>query len=346
MFVFEINDPNEGLGRVMRALNQYGIRSDSRNGPVIRFPQPACLEYPDPRRRILDHPIRAANHFFHLFETMWMFAGLDTVAPLDLYNSGMKQYSDDGIRFAAAYGHRWRYHFGFDQIITAIDKLRKNPVDRRIVIQMWDPQELAKESGLDFACNQQVLLDTRPDGQGNYILDMTVTNRSNDLIYGAMGSNLFHFSMLHEYIALHAGLQIGTYYQISKNLHLYLENPASARCWEHMDKFENKPSPPKDMSLTEYGLTLDPGAIEYFVNTNQIFPEEVDGYLGRVVQPITNAYREYKGVGCTEKPSLVTRIESAMELLGQCHSSPLGEACTYWFKQALENARKKQMARM
>src|SRR6478752_7529312 len=108
MFSFEIDCPNEGLGRVMGALNSYGIYTESRNGPVVRFPKPVCLEYPDPRRRILDHPVRAGNHFFHLFETMWMLAGSDLVLPLDIYNSGMKQYSDDGIRFAAAYGHRWR----------------------------------------------------------------------------------------------------------------------------------------------------------------------------------------------------------------------------------------------
>jgi thymidylate synthase len=103
-----------------------------------------------------------------------------------------------------------------------VEKLKANPEDRRIVIQIWDAKELQKPEGKDFACNQQLLFDTRPLGDGRYALDMTVTNRSNDLIYGAMGSNLFHMSMLHEYIALHAGLQLGSYYQFSKNLHLYL----------------------------------------------------------------------------------------------------------------------------
>jgi hypothetical protein len=130
VYSFQIDDPNEGLGRVMQVLKQEGIRSDSRNGPVIRFPKPVCLEYPDPRRRILDHPVRDANHFFHLMETMWMFGGMNTVAPLDLFNEQFKNYSDDGVVYAAPYGFRWRYHFKFDQIRTAVEKLKANPEDR------------------------------------------------------------------------------------------------------------------------------------------------------------------------------------------------------------------------
>lgn len=338
MFVFSIDCPNEGLGRVLRSLDQYGIKTDSRNGPVLRFPEPVCLEYPNPRRRILDSPIRDANHVFHFFETMWMFAGLDTVAPLDLFNSGMKQYSDDGIRFAAAYGHRWRYHFGFDQITTAIEKLRVNPEDRRIVIQMWDPAELFKKEGKDFACNQQILLDTRPDPVRGYILDMTVTNRSNDLIYGMMGSNLVHFSMLHEYLAYHSGLALGTYYQISKNAHLYLENPVSGRCFAERQKLsDGPPSPPSDASLTEFGLTLDIADLEYFVNTHTILRTPQDRYLAEVMLPVTDAYRVYKGAASNAGDPVPTRLEEAVMHLKRCKSDALREACAKWFRLRLKN---------
>jgi hypothetical protein len=345
MFVFEINDPAEGLGRVMRNLKKYGITSNSRNGPVIRFPQPVCLEYPDPRRRVLDHPLRDANHFFHLFETIWMLAGLNTVAPLDPYNSGMKQYSDDGIRFAAAYGDRWRHHFGFDQITTAVEKLRENPADRRIVIQMWDPHELQRKDGKDFACNQQILLDTRlllaeaPEHQPRrYALDMTVTNRSNDLIYGAMGSNLFHFSVLHEYLAYHAGLQLGTYYQFSKNMHLYLENPCSKRCWEGMSEFTDSGHFP-DSSLTDLGLTLSPWPLVSFVNDG-VLTEGFDlDYLRKVVVPITESYKIYK----SKEFPLQERLPQSLETLQSCVSEPLRVACEHWFQQRLENFRRKEL---
>ncbi len=334
MFVIPIDDPNVGLGDVMQNLKHSGITSDSRNGPVIRFPRPCTLWYKNPRRRILDHPIRDANHFFHLFESIWMFAGLNTVKPLNLYNSGMKQYSDDGVTFAAAYGHRWRVRWG-DQLRAIVSKLRVNPVDRRIVLQMWDPREIMKNEGQDFACNQQILFSTRPAPEidGNYYLDIMVTNRSNDLIYGAMGSNLFHFSLLQEYIAHHAGLTIGHYYQTSVNMHLYLENECSKRCWENMTFF-TEPSVGSDNSLDRFGLTLDRAPLRLFVDHNELDGDTRGGYLDLVLRPIVEAYRMYKLKTITGIYSdLNKRIDIAQELLAACESESLRNACTAWLQR-------------
>jgi hypothetical protein len=58
----------------------------------------------------------------------------------------------------------------------------------------------------------------------NLVLDMTVTNRSNDLIWGMLGANVVHFSFLQEYIACALGIGVGTYNQFTNNLHVYLSN--------------------------------------------------------------------------------------------------------------------------
>ena len=117
MYVFKIEDPNEGLAEVLRALRKEGLEDTSRNGPVLRFPRPVCLHYPNPRQRILSSEVRDANPVFHLFETIWMFAGMNEIAPLLLYNPGMAQYSDDGTMLrGTAYGHRWRNHRWGDQL--------------------------------------------------------------------------------------------------------------------------------------------------------------------------------------------------------------------------------------
>jgi thymidylate synthase len=52
-------------------------------------------------------------------------------------------------------------------------------------------------------------------------LDMTVFNRSNDLIWGALGANYVHFSFLQEFMALAIGVPMGTYHQVSSNTHVY-----------------------------------------------------------------------------------------------------------------------------
>jgi hypothetical protein len=55
-------------------------------------------------------------------------------------------------------------------------------------------------------------------------LDMTVTNRSNDLIWGCLGANYVHFSFLQEYMATKLGVEVGTYYHFTNNLHVYTES--------------------------------------------------------------------------------------------------------------------------
>lgn len=338
MFHFEITDINSGLKHILRQLGEQGITENSRNGPVLRFPRPVCIEYPNPTARVMSWPTRDANPFFHLFETMWMFAGMDEIQPLLLYNQQMAQYSDDGkILRGTAYGKRWRSTWG-DQLLRAVDLLKKNPESRQVVMSMWNPQEIFTTDSKDFACNLQVLFSTRPsssfDTSSRRILDMTVTNRSNDLIYGAMGSNLFHFSMLLEYVALHASLEIGTYYQIANNLHLYTENETAAKCYAEAHKSEEGFRPPiEDNSLTEIGLSLNPKEIEPYVRNHE-YPLDPAGYLARVVRPLVEAYRLYKiktrfGISTALNP----RIDVAIEMCANSESIPLATECAKWLER-------------
>ncbi|WID42029.1 thymidylate synthase [Pseudomonas phage ZQG1] len=47
----------------------------------------------------------------------------------------------DGEGVKAAYGYRWRAHFGRDQIAQAIEALKADSSDRRCYISAWDPAE-------------------------------------------------------------------------------------------------------------------------------------------------------------------------------------------------------------
>lgn len=50
-----------------------------------------------------------------------------------------KFVEEDGQTVEAAYGYRWRNHFGRDQIDDAIKALVSNKTDRRVFISAWDP---------------------------------------------------------------------------------------------------------------------------------------------------------------------------------------------------------------
>lgn len=334
MYTFVVKDPDQGLRDVIQALREEALFSDSRNGRVARFPRPVCLEYLNPTKRLLTSPVRNSNPFFHLFETMWMFGGLSELKPLLFFNSQMAQYSDDGKSLrGTAYGHRWRVQWG-DQLLTAIAKFKANPDERRVVVSMWDPIEHNQMVGKDFACNLQVLFSTRPSlaNPESRILDMTVTNRSNDIVYGALGSNVFHFSMLLEYMALHCGFEIGTYYQISNNLHLYTEHDLSKKVWDNWEQIESDLEIAEDHSLTDLKLTLDRRTIaKYVLDTG---PKPEDPYLAQVVRPMVEAYKIYKlkssldmDIPISSRYILATDILRGMK-------SPLGAAGIKWLNNS------------
>lgn len=232
-------------------------RSTSRNGDVIRFKEPVTIHYRLPCERVLLSPDRNENPFFHLYEALWMLNGNDNVAPLAALNSNMVNYSDDGETFNGAYGKRWRhamppYNGGLDQIYLLIKHLEEQPDSRRAVLQMWSVKKdllkiegakyhdqfgVNKEFSKDVCCNTACFFDL-DDG----ILNMSITNRSNDAIWGLLGANYVHFSFLQEYVAAHLKVKIGRMTVFSNNVHTYVDKFNSTWNYSYVDKFLHIPA--------------------------------------------------------------------------------------------------------
>jgi thymidylate synthase len=222
MRLFTNRNINTMFPRVMCELLANGEREESRNGPVIVYPEPVCMTYERPWERVLFSAKRRANPFFHLFESMWMLAGRDDAAFLDRYvhDFGARYAEKDGT-LHGAYGRRWRSHFFIDQLDWAVQSLQRDPASRRTVITMYDPaiDSIPHESPTspkDIPCNTQMYLRLRRGA-----LELTVCCRSNDAIWGAFGANVVHFSVLQEYLAHRIGCGIGPMHVMSNNFHVY-----------------------------------------------------------------------------------------------------------------------------
>src|SRR5690606_6235064 len=139
---------------------------------------------------------RDANPFLHFFESLWMLAGRNDVDYMTRLVRRFAAYSDDGKTFNGAYGYRWRKWFGRDQLQQIIGALRSNPQDRRCVLGMWDAGHDLGLQSADLPCNTHIYFRIQDDR-----LNMTVCNRSNDAIWGAVGANVVHMSFLQEYMA-------------------------------------------------------------------------------------------------------------------------------------------------
>lgn len=229
-FGLTVDNVNEALPLALALLDGHGVATESRAGPVLRIPGPVTTIYKTPQRRVLFDVYRDANPFFHLIEAMWILSGSNRVALPAIFLDGIRRFSDDGVTFHGAYGHRLRHYAGhemsvkgdeIDQLSEAVRLLRGNPGTRQCVLSIWDPSlDLGDVATKDVPCNDMVMLDI-VDGR----LNMAVCNRSNDAIWGAYGANAVQFSVLQEWLAAAIDVDVGVYVQQSNNFHVYTDNP-------------------------------------------------------------------------------------------------------------------------
>ena len=278
-----VNNVNEAFSEIFWKFRVLDVPpEETRNGPALVYPEMVTTIYRFPDERVLFHEGRDANPIFHLMEAIWMLAGRKDVEFLKQFNRRMASFSDNGIEFNAAYGYRWRHHFGSDQLVKCIHHLRGNPDSRQAVIQMWDAEDLCKET-IDKACNTQIIFSSR-SGK----LDMTVFNRSNDIWWGAYGANAVHFSFLHEFISRSAGMRIGEYRQVSNNFHFYTD------LYDVSTYFD---SPPDPVDYDHYRTTVSPFPIMDNMDYEG-FLEECERFCDDPFQEastdINSGYQEYK----------------------------------------------------
>jgi thymidylate synthase len=276
----------EGLWR----FKTCGVLNQTRNGEVYRIDEPVLTKIQNPTERVLFHGGRDANPIFHLMESIWILAGRNDVAFLQNFNSNIGQFSDDGVRFNAPYGHRMRRQFGFDQLKEIIDLIKHTPNTRQAVMQLWDTSDFNK-STLDKACNTSVMFSV-VDGK----LDMMITNRSNDFWWGYCGANPVHFSIIQEFVAIALGIPVGMYYTVSNNLHLYtklynalplmLQPPTSS---EDFDYYSTGAVQPMDLYYDDWESFLE--ECEVFCEAPLAYYDYKHEFFRHVARPM--AYVSY-----------------------------------------------------
>lgn len=327
MKTFECRNVNDAFRKVVDFFHQkstegYDVRREkSRNGDVLRVNGPACISYGLPQERVLFNVNRDCNPFFHVYEALWMLGGREDLKSLEYYVSSFGDYSDDGETLNGAYGNRWRYakiadvhNIGGeplrDQLKLLIDHFKKDPATRRAVLQMWNVEDdlLQVNDSKDVCCNLSAVFEIEelsfvsPEGTTHNasLLNMTVFNRSNDAVWGALGANVVHFSFLQEYLAAWLGAGVGKYYQISSNLHVYLDK------FEPLKWLGTGHRTMHDAVEPIYGLGDQPMKIVPLVRDPMLFDEELNWFLNNnetpvtepfllhVAQPMATAYRHHK----------------------------------------------------
>lgn len=332
---FKFRNVNDAFTGLVRGIHEKTIpttSSPSRNGDVLTIDEPVIVEYTHPRERVLFNPARDCNPFFHMFESLWMLAGRNDVESIAYFNSGVRNYSDDSHTLNGAYGKRWREasserYDDIDQLDFLINHLKNDPNSRRAVLQMWNVQDdlakignvcdcEAKERGRkkhlehcstfaskDVCCNTNVYFRIRYESRDGEefrltvpVLDMTVCNRSNDIVWGMLGANVVHMSFLQEYVAAGIGVEVGKYYQMSNNLHAYTWN-WQPNFWlsstlQQNDYVELKPM--VLVPLVKNRETFDKECKQFVEGCGAYEREWTEPFLRDVALPMVSAFKYHK----------------------------------------------------
>lgn len=323
MKTFQVRNVSEALFVVLRDIAQNGKHVQTRNGPALEYPYPVATTYMHPKERVLFYPQRDANPFFHCLESLWMLAGRNDVAFVSKYSGNIKNYSDDGKTYHGAYGYRWRKWFEYDQLLVAAHRMKSYPNDRRTVVSMWDANTDLQHGNdsKDLPCNTQIFFTVR-----DHCLDMTVINRSNDLIWGAYGANAVHMSFLQEYMAVRVGVQVGFYTQFSNNLHAYMDT------YEKVSQIKYADYEPY---LDFYDKTLVP-----FVKDPDVFDEEVSAFINGEREELTEPFLRLVAVPMAAAWDLYKQknLLEAVDQASQIISADWRKACVEWLERRIHNA--------
>lgn len=127
------------------------------------------------------------------------------------------------------YGVQWRdfrYEstsgnaIGIDQIAAALDTLRNDPHSRRIIVNAWNPGEVAGDRAALPPCH--VLFQLLPHVDSK-VLHMTMYQRSCDMFLG-VPFNIASYALLLELFALWSGYTAGTLTMMMADTHIYVNH--------------------------------------------------------------------------------------------------------------------------
>lgn len=205
----------DALLSVLRSIEVEGDTVVAR-GQEQREILSSLTKIRNPSERFLVMPGRRNNVFAQLAETVWVLAGRDDLDFLSFYLPRAEEFSDDGKTWRAAYGPRIRNWGGnVDQVASVVDRLSEDSNTKRAVISIFDPSS-DFGSTKDVPCNNWLQFIQR-DGR----LDLHVTVRANDAIWGFSGINFFEWSVLHEIVSRSLGWEMGTLSWYVGTFHVY-----------------------------------------------------------------------------------------------------------------------------
>lgn len=163
----------------------------------------------DPRARLIVAEKRPLNLAYCIGNFFYQMAGVDDVESIAYYNPIAKKFSDDGTTLHGTYGPRI-----FKQLKSAIKLLEKDPSTRRAVVTIFDGR-IDHEPSNDIPCPISMQFLVRDE---KLICISSFRSQNVLMVYPY---DIFLFTMLHEWVAVHSGFELGEHIQQNGSYHIY-----------------------------------------------------------------------------------------------------------------------------
>jgi thymidylate synthase len=280
----------------------------------------------DPRQRwvVSRHP--PINPAFAIAEIIWILNGRRDAAFVNFWNPQLPRYSGTAKEYHGAYGYRLRRHFGLDQLERAYFALRRNPIGRQVVLQIWDafsdlPSVNGEPVNADIPCNIVSILKIRDNK-----LEWMQVLRSNDLFLG-IPYNFVQFTTLQEVMAGWLDVDLGAYNHLSDSLHVY-ESDLSDITLDLSIKAENNsdslclPKDQADKAFMEMSYCMDQMA------SSSISDKELARLVGE--QNFAKPYKNLLLVVAAELARKNKWQNVELDMMGHCTNPILSQLWNRW----------------
>ena len=210
-------NPQNVFIHLATAIMKDGDTVQARQGVLTKELTGVMVEIEHPCERVICHPHRNNNIFATIAETLWVLGGRNDLKFLSNYLPRAIDFSDDGKTWRGGYGPRLRNFDGkgLDQLEEVLKVLVLDQGSRRAVISIYDPDRDFVETK-DTPCNNWLQFIVR-FGK----VDLHVTQRSCDVLWGFSGINTFEWSVLLECVAGILNVEVGKIKWFIGSAHVY-----------------------------------------------------------------------------------------------------------------------------
>lgn len=164
-----------------------------------------------PTDRIITTPWRKFSKEYAEIEWDWYLSEDRSIKEIGKHASIWNKIADENGLVQSNYGWQWNRNNQLDKIINELDA---SPESRRAYLSIYDGKEIYLYDK-DVPCTLAIGFTVEQEK-----LCMQVFMRSNDLVYGFCNDQ-YCFSKLQELVAFRLKRQVGWYYHLAADMHIY-----------------------------------------------------------------------------------------------------------------------------